>query len=359
MACTMKAAVYVEPRKLEVRDVPKPVAGPRDVLIKVTNCGVCGSDIHSYKLGMYVEPGQIMGHEFFGIAEEVGAEVCDVVKGDRITGFSLGVCGECVWCQNQQWMLCPDVFKRSTGYGKPGAFAEYVRIENAVVGRSIHHVPSTVDDLSAAMIEPVGVGIYAVALAEVKSGDKVVVLGAGMIGNACLQAAKARGATVYVVEVSPIRLQKAIECGADAVFDARTGDPLEWIKEKIGRGPYHFGEGGMADVVFEAAGAAQTIKHSFEMVRAGGTVCFVGLPEQAVPIDTTKIVHKMPRIIGALGGDFANAIAGLASGSIRAKELTTHVFPLERINEAFETQLRSGDTVKVMVQMNSTEQATA
>lgn len=354
---TMKAAVYVGRRRLEIRDEPKPEITGKDVLIKVSNCGICGSDLHSFKSGMYIEPGQIMGHEFMGIAAAVGREVEGVRVGERVTGFSLGVCGRCYWCQKRQWMLCPEVFKKSTGYGRPGAFAEYVLITNAVKGRSIYCLPDTIDDFTGATIEPVGVGIFSVALAEVKAGDKVVVLGAGMIGNACLQAAKEKGASVYAVEVSPVRLKLAAESGADFVFDARTGDPLEWVKDVVGRGPYHFNEGGMADVVFEAAGVTQTIQQSFEMVRAGGTICFVGLPEHPVPIDTTKIVHKMPRVLGALGGDFIHAIGSLSSGRIRTKGLVTHVFPLEMANEAFETQMRADDTVKVMVHMGQVERA--
>lgn len=349
---SMKAAVYVGRRSLELRDVPKPEITSRDVMIKVSHCGICGSDIHSFKSGMYIEPGQIMGHEFVGVAAAVGRGVEGVREGERVTGFSLGVCGRCYWCQKRQWMLCPDVFKKSTGYGRPGAFAEFVLISNAVKGRSIHSVPDTIDDLTGSTIEPVGVGIFSVALADVKADDKVVVLGAGMIGNACLQAAKEKGATVYVVEVSPIRLKIAAETGADFVFDARTGDPLEWVKEVIGRGPYHFNEGGMADVVFEAAGAPQTIQQSFEMVKSGGTICFVGLPEHPVPIDTTKIVHKMPRVLGALGGNFIHAIDSLSSGRIKTRELITHIFPLAMANEAFETQMRAAETVKVLIRMD-------
>jgi threonine dehydrogenase-like Zn-dependent dehydrogenase len=348
---TMKAAVYLEPRCLCVEDVPLPEPGPADVLIRVHACGICGSDIHSYKSGMYIQRGQIMGHEFMGVAAIVGKDISGVREGDRLTGFTLGACGQCYWCKRREWALCPNMFKASTGYGRPGAFAEYVLIQNATPGRTLHHIPDTVDDLTGATIEPVGVGIHAVRTADVKPGDKVVVLGAGMIGNACLQAAKAAGASVYVVEVSPERLRLARESGADAVFDAKTADPLEWVKEVVGRGPYHFHEGGMADVVFEAAGAAQTIQNAFEIVRSGGTICFVGLPEGAVPLDTTKIVHKLPRIVGALGSNFRAAIEELKTGRIRTSQLVTHRFPLDEAGAAFETQLRAGETVKVMVTM--------
>jgi threonine dehydrogenase-like Zn-dependent dehydrogenase len=352
MADMMKAAVYQGPRHVTVERVPIPDIGPADVLIKVHACGICGSDVHSYKSGFYIQPGQIMGHEFMGEAAKVGGEVQGIEVGDRVTGFSIGVCGTCYWCQRQQFNLCPDLFKNSTGYGRPGAFAEFVKIENATLGATIHKLPPEIDDETGATIEPVSVGVGAVALAGVQPGDKVVVLGAGMIGNACMQAARAAGATVVeVVDVSSVRLEAARRLGATAVFDAREGDALTWVKETIGVGPYHFNEGGMADVVIEAAGAPLTIQQSFEMVRSGGTIAFVGLPEGPAPVDTTKIVHKAPHIVGCLGGDFVRTIELLASRQIQTAPLITHRYALDEAPEAFEMQLRANEAIKVMVFM--------
>jgi 2-desacetyl-2-hydroxyethyl bacteriochlorophyllide A dehydrogenase len=350
MAETMRAAVYHGPRDLGVETVPVPRVGPSDVLIEVRNCGICGSDVHSYKAGMYVEPGQIMGHEFMGVAAAVGENVEGVREGDRVTGFGLGVCGECRWCKEGQFVLCPELFRNSTGYGRPGGFAEYVLVENAMPGATIHRVPDELDDETAATAEPVSVGAGAVEAADVGPGDRVVVLGVGMIGNTCMQAAKAAGAeSVAVVEVSPARLEIARETGADEVFDARGGDALEWVKELWGVGRYHFNEGGMADVVIEAAGVPRTIIQSFEMVRSSGAIVFVGLPEEPAPVDTTKLVHKQPRIFGVLGGDMGKAIELLRTGKVRTKPLVSHRFPLESAPEAFETQVRADEAVKVMV----------
>jgi threonine dehydrogenase-like Zn-dependent dehydrogenase len=190
---TMKAAVLRGPNDIAVEDVPVPDIGPADVLIKVKFCGICGSDIHSFTTGMFVDPGQIMGHEFSGEIAEVGEAVVGLEPGDPVTGFSAGVCGECEACKRGQAILCAELFNHSTGYGLPGAFAEYVKIENAVVGESVHKLSETMDGVMGAMVEPVSIGVSAVAQAQVGPGDRVVVLGAGMIGNACLQAAKAGG----------------------------------------------------------------------------------------------------------------------------------------------------------------------
>jgi len=346
----MKAAVLEGAGQIRVKDIARPSLGPRDVLIGVTTCGICGSDIHSFKTGMYVEQGQVMGHEFVGRVAAFGADVQGLAEGDRVTGFSAGFCGECDACKAGQVILCAALFENSTGYGRPGAFAEYVKIENAEVGANIHHLPDTIDDEAAAMVEPMAIGVTAADAAEVKSGDKVVVLGCGMIGNACIQAAKAAGASVVLgVDVSPLRLQLALQCGADAVFDALEGDALQWVMDQIGSAPYHFNVGAAADVVFEAAGIPQTIQQSLEMVRPGGTICIVGLPEVAAPIDTTKIVHKLPRIIGSLGGDFARTIGKMAAGEIDPRPLATHRFALSDAPAAFEKQLQASDAMKVMI----------
>jgi threonine dehydrogenase-like Zn-dependent dehydrogenase len=352
MPVTMRAAVYTAPGRLELHEVPVPTPGPADVLVDVDACGVCGSDVHTFKKGMYVEPGQIIGHEFVGRAAAVGRDVRGVQEGDRVTGFIMGFCGQCYWCTRQQYGLCPEIFSRSMGYGRPGAFADQVLVERAILGVNLHIVPDHVPDLVAATVEPVSIAVGTVAVAGVQPGDQVVVLGGGLIGNACMQVAKAAGAAkVVLVEVSPSRLAAAERAGADAVFDARTGDALEWVKEQVGVGRYAFHEGAMADVVIEAAGAPQTITQSFEMVRSGGTIAFVGLPEHPAPIDTTKIVHKQPRIVGCLGGDFGRSIELLGNGGVDTAPLVTHTFELAAVQEAFETQLAADDVMKVVVTM--------
>lgn len=352
MAETMRAALLERPGAIQVKDVPRPTIGRGDVLIRVGRCGICGSDMHSYVTGMYVEPGQIMGHEFMGWVAEVGSDVAGLSAGDRVTGFSASLCGACDACVRGDFHLCSKLFTGSTGYGAPGAFAEYMKIENAELGLNVHKLPNSISDVSAAMIEPFSIGVSAVERAGVKPGDRVVVLGAGMIGNACLQAARAAGAgSVLAVDVSSTRLAVARASGAHDVFDARNGDALEWVKAKFGVTKHHYGEGGSADVVFEAAGVPTTIRQSLDMIRPGGTICIVGLPEEDAPIDATRIVHKMPVIMGSLGGDFAATISRMESGLISGDHLCTHRFPLERAAEAFEAQRNADLTVKVMIEM--------
>lgn len=350
----MKAGVYYGPRDLRVEKVEIPEVGPNDVLLKVKACGICGSDLHSYKIGAYVEKGQIMGHEYCGEVVEVGANIEDVEVGERATGFSTDYCGECYWCKNEMYGLCPELFNKSTAYGKPGAYAEYVLLDNAMPGINFFKIPDKIDDLSAATLEPTAVGVFTANQINPEEGDKVVILGAGLIGNATLQALKTYPIGKAVVsEISPLRRKMAKKMGADVVIDAINENVLERSKEEVGVGPYHFhgGEkaGAMADVVVEAAGVPETIWDSFEIVRSAGTIAFVGLPEESAKIDTTKIVHKQPRILGCLGGNFIKAIELVKKGDIKTGDLVTHTFKLDNIEEAFKTQMNPSEAIKVVI----------
>ncbi len=347
---TMKAAVYIEPGSMEIKEVPVPEVGPMDILLKVRACGICGSDLHSYKLGFYVEPGQVMGHEFVGEVVETGPAVSGVEVGQRAMGFTIGICGTCYWCQSGNLNNCPEAFKNSTGYGKPGAFAEYVKIENALPGLTLHPIPDEMSDEEAATLEPVSVAAFTVEMTGAKEGDKVAVLGAGLIGNATMQAMKAIPVErVVVTEVSPLRLRMARELGADAVVDAANEDVLERMKEELGIGLYHFGEGAMADIVVDAAGGRDTFAQALEIVRSAGTVALVGLPEGDQLVNTTRIVHKSPRIIGCLGAIYPKAIELISEGKVKTQPLITHTFPLEEINEAFQVQMDANESIKVLI----------
>lgn len=351
---TMNAAVFRGPGAMTLESIEVPELGPRDVLVRVTACGICGSDLHSFKKGMYVESGQVMGHEFVGTVERMGPEVADIREGLRVAGFTIGNCGTCFWCQRGEYGLCPELFSRSIGYGRAGAFAEFVVIERARLGLNIFEVPESIDDMSAATIEPVAVAAAAVQAAEIGPGAKVVVLGAGLIGNACMQIAKAHGAErVVVIDINPLRVQAALDHGADAAFDARLGDAVEWVKTELGVGRYAFNEGAMADVVIEVSGAPSAVTQSFEMVRSGGTIVFVGLPEVAAPVDTTKIVHKQPKIIGSLAGDFPAAIDLLDRGMVVTADLVDRVRSIDDLQDAFDEATTQRDIMKTVITMGN------
>lgn len=345
----MKAAVFRGPGSFEVRTVPDPVCGLLDVVLKVLACGVCGSDLHTYRTGEYVEPGQIMGHEFVGVVVEVGEEVDGVSPEDRLVGFSADFCGKCHWCRNKQYQYCPQMFRTGTGYGRPGAYAEMVKLEKARAGVNCFHVTQEMPDAVAATAEPVGVAALTVEQAD-PPGRHAMVLGAGLIGNAIVQILKRIGDhQVVVSEPSSLRREAALSNGADAAIDPLEEDPVAWVRELWGDGPYHFGTGGMADLVVECAGAENTLAQALELVRSTGTVALVALPDGPVSIEATRLVHKGPRLIGVLGSDIGRAVELLAEGVVRVDDLVTHEYPLDDISEAFTVQQDAATSVKVLV----------
>lgn len=349
---TMRAAVYAAPGSIDVKDVAVPEVGPADVLLRVRNCGICGSDVHSYRTGQFVLPGQVVGHEFVGETVDVVGEAVDGISvGERVTGFSINVCGTCFWCSRGAFPLCPELFHGSTGYGLPGAFAEHVVIRDALLGVSVHKLPDGLADSVAATVEPVSVAVGALSETKVQTGDQVVVLGAGPIGNACIQVAKAAGAgAVYAVETDELRQRLALEAGADAVHDPRSGDLLTWVQKQTGVGRHHFGAGGMADLVLDCAGVPATVEACFEVVRPGGTIGFVAPREQRAALDVNRIVHKKPTIVGCLSGDFGRAIALLDSGAVDKRPWLGATYGLSEAPAAFERLVDGVDVMKVVIE---------
>jgi threonine dehydrogenase-like Zn-dependent dehydrogenase len=290
-----------------------------------------------------------MGHEFAGEVVAVGSQVVGVATGERVTGFSIELCGECFWCQHGKPGLCPHLFERYTGYGEPGAFAEYVRIRHAQLNQSLFKIPENMDNDTAAFIEPTGVAMHAVRKAGATTDSQVLVLGAGVIGNLILQALRTVPAQkVVVTEVLEHRRTLAKQVGADAVIDARSEDLMAALLQELGEGRTFFGSSTMADIVIAAAGVPATIRQALHLVRAGGTVAYVALSEQLAPISTADIVLKDPKVVGVIGTNMPKGIAALRDGRIQVRPLISHRFPLKKINEAF-ALLDHGEGMKVLI----------
>jgi 2-desacetyl-2-hydroxyethyl bacteriochlorophyllide A dehydrogenase len=346
----MKAAVFAGPERFDVTEISDPECGPHDVVVQVALCGICGSDLHSYLEGAFVEPGQVMGHEFSGTVVQAGAEVSGVSVGDRVTAVPILACGRCPRCLDGSTHLCETALAASIAYGLPGAFAEYVRIPDVVVGGNLHRIPDGVGDVAAAMVEPLSVALHAVRSSQVGPADVVVVLGLGSIGLNVVQMARALGAGRIVgVDISPARLELASRLGADDIIDARARNALEAVVELTGAGAY--GVGARADVVIEASGVPALLADAISMARAGGRVRIAALYSEAVQIDANQIVQKELDMSGtfAYRGEFPQVLSLLESGRVQADVLVTDTFPLSGINDAFRAQLDKAKSIKVQV----------
>ena len=318
----MKSMVLTEYKRLEMRDMPMPEVGSRDVRIRVSTCGICGSDVHGFdgSSGRRIPP-LIMGHEAAGTVESVGEEVTSLRAGDRVTFDSMISCGTCRFCRSGEANLCDDrrVVGVSPGEWKQhGAFAEYVVVPQHIVFR----LPEGLSFEHAAMVEPVSVAVHAVSRTPIRLGDSAVVVGCGMIGLLTVQAAKAAGCgTVFAVDLDPTRLERAKALGADVTLEATEGVAAAVVEAT----------GGGADVAFEAVGAAAPIATAVASLRKGGALTLIGNVTPRVDVDLQAIVTRELTLSGscASSGEYPLCLDLLGRGVIRVDDLVTAVAPLE------------------------------
>lgn len=342
----MKAAVFRGVKNVQLEEVPTPRAGADDVVVAVKACGICGSDLHTYLHGSFVEPGQVMGHEFVGEVVEAG-ESSGLSVGDRVTASPLQPCGECQRCREGRFNLCGKAWTQGIAYGKPGAFAELVHIPNAIPGENVFPLSNDVSDDDGALTEPLAVGVHAVKLAAPVEGATALVLGLGTIGQQVVQALLAAGAgRVIGVDISKLRLEAGVKLGAE-VFDGSDGIP-----EVLGSALSGDQE---IDLVFECSGVPALANAALEAIRAGGTIVVLALYDDPVTFNPTVLVQKEIRLQGSIaytGEDFAEAVELLRSGKAQSTPLITQRTSLDEIGDAFEVQLQKDRSLKVVVMPN-------
>jgi L-iditol 2-dehydrogenase len=330
----MKALLLSKYRSLEMAEVPTPAPAAGEVLIRVGACGICGSDVHGYdgSSGRRIPP-IVMGHEAAGRIAAVGTGVTGLAEGDRVTFDSTIYCGACAYCERGEVNLCDhrQVLGVSCGdYSRAGAFAEFV----VVPARVVYKLPDSISFAEAAMLEAVAVAIHAVSLAktgsEIGPDSTALVVGAGTIGVLILQALRAAAwRRVFVSDVDATRLKLAKELGATGVLLADRDVTSEILQRTSGVG---------ADVAMEAVGRNETVNAAIASVRKGGSVVLVGNISPEVTLPLQKVVTRQIRLQGscASAGEYSEAIALMASGTIRVKPLITAVAPLAEGPQWFE-----------------------
>ncbi|MBT9329702.1 galactitol-1-phosphate 5-dehydrogenase [Acidipila sp. 4G-K13] len=320
----MKALLLSEYKQLEMADLPAPVPGEDEVLIRVAACGICGSDVHGYDGGSGRRiPPVVMGHEASGVIAATGSNAGKFQPGDRVTFDSTVYCGHCDYCRSGDINLCESrevIGVSCADFRRAGAFAEYV----VVPERIVYRLPDGMSFAEAAMLEAVSVALHALRVSDVKGGETALVIGAGMIGLLTLQAARAAGCSqVLVADVDASRLKMAEAAGADTTLLASGTDlPAEILKRTAGRG---------VDLVLEAVGRDETVAGAIDCVRRGGTVTLIGniTPEVRLPLQ--KVVSRQIRLQGsaASAGEYPQAIELVSTGKIKVQPLITAVAPLE------------------------------
>lgn len=332
----MKALTLTSYNVFEFGESDRPEIGENDVLISVKACGICGSDIHGMdgSSGRRIPP-IIMGHEASGEIAEVGAAVSRWKKGDRVTFDSTVYCGECESCQNGQNNLCPErnvLGVSCEEYRRHGAFAEFVKVPEHIVCP----IPDEVSFEEAAFAEPVSIALHGVNRLPLKKGDSAVVIGAGLIGLLVVQALKRKGAgTVIAVDIDEKRLEKARELGAEYTLISNDEVPAK-VRELVGN------DDG-ADAAVEVVGFGPTINLAIESVRKGGSVSCVGNLKAEVPFPLQAVVTRELSVFGscASAGEYEEAVAAVADGSIRVEPLISAVGDLSDGNDWFQRLYRN------------------
>lgn len=334
------AAYMTDLRTQFFKEVPMPIPGADDVIVKIEYCGICGSDVHFYKdgrIGDLVVSGEyVLGHEVAGTVTQVGCNVKDLAAGDRVALEPGITCGHCEQCTEGKYNLCKDVVFFATPPVQ-GALQNYVKHPANLCFK----LPENVSTMEGALVEPLAVGLHACKQGNVGLGDSVVILGSGCIGLVTLLAAKASGASnVIVVDLFEKRLSFAKELGANHVINARNENVDERIKEILGdRG---------ADVVIETAGSAKTIYQTPFFAKLGGTVVLVGLTaESTVQYNMAQVMNKELTIksVFRYRNLYPTAINAIADGSIDVKKIVTHEFKFEDAKLAFDTVIADAENV--------------
>ena len=344
----MRAAIIYGPRDIRMETVAYPSIKKDEILVKVRACGICGTDIHTYKVGKtstsQSQQPIILGHEFSGEIVEVGQSVLGLKTGDKIVGTGYRACGKCHWCQTGQSDRCPN--PTVPGEGLDGAFAEYVVVPNPALGKTIFHIPENLSWEEAATVEPLSVACFAVSRARIEPNQAVVILGAGMIGQCIAQVCKAMGTKVIVSEPSIIRLTMARKSGADVALNPRKTSPVEAVAEVT--------SGEMASVVFECSGAPAAFRQAPLLTRPFGRIIQVGMFEDTLELrpELLSLMFNFRNLTlrGSGGQRWDMAVELMQTGQVKTKELITHRLLLENIKEAFEAQINSDEAIKVIIE---------
>jgi propanol-preferring alcohol dehydrogenase len=332
----MKAAVfYGKGQPLKIEEVPKPTCNADEVLIKVAACGLCRTDLH-YLHGTptFKKPPIILGHEISGTIEEVGDQIKDFKPGDKVLIPPVLSCGHCDYCREGRGTICSKQIM--IGNHRDGGFAEYISIP----GIAVFHFPDNVPLKDGSIIsDAISTPYHAVVdRAKIMPGQSVAVFGCGGLGLAAIQMASAVGANVLAVDIFDKKLETAKKFGATQTLNAKGVENVpKAIRKMIG--------GGGAEVSMEVIGSPKTIQQAFDATRSGGKVIVVGYSHEDATINAGRLMFRELEVIGSLGcplQDFPKLLDLIKIGKLKVKEMVTHRYKLEDINEGL-AFLEKGD----------------
>ncbi len=354
----MKAIVYQDTDKVAVSEIPKPqLQHPEDAIIKVTLAAICGTDIHMIHGAAPMMPGEVLGHEFVGVIEELGERVEGFEVGDRVAVTCTAQCGRCDNCKKGLPAKCRNGGIFGCGQmagGLAGAQAEFVRVPYA--NSALYKIPDTVTDQQALLVGDIlSTGYFAVTEGNVQPGDAVAIFGAGPVGLAATACAKLFSPSrLIMVGRRKNRLDAAKKLGATHVIDPTETDPVAGVQNLTGGAPTDllaaFRNLSGADVVIEAVGTKSSFDACFQAVRPGGSVAIVGVYEEPQDLPMPSLCVKNIRVSMGLVNvvNMARLLRIIEAGMLDATAMITHELPLKEGVHAYDVvQQRLDNAIKV------------
>lgn len=322
----MLQQVMTAPGKVEFREVPIPQLKAGEVLVKIMEIGICGSDIHVYHgKHPFTSYPVTQGHEVSGLIDKLGEGVTGLTIGQKVTIQPQVVCGQCYPCRHGKYNLCESL--KVMGFQTTGVASHYF----AVDAKKVTPLPETMSLEEGAMIEPLAVAVHAVRRMGDMTGKDVCVLGAGPIGILVAQAAKGMGAArVMITDISEVRLQKAAECGIDFCINTKETNFGEALLQSFGPDK--------ADVIYDCAGNDITMGQAIQYARKGSTIILVAVFAGMAKVDLAVLNdHELDLNTSMMyrSEDYEKAIELADSGKVQLKPLISQRFPFQKYLEAY------------------------
>ena len=341
----MKAAVFTAAhRPLDVIDVPMPVPGAGQALIKVAGCGLCHTDLHYVDHGVetFKKPPLILGHEIAGTVTALGSSAngkSRAAVGDRVLVPSVLSCGHCSFCRQGRENLCANL--TMLGNNIDGGYAEYVVVPAAELVPVPDELPL---EQACVVADALSTPYHAVKhRGKVRVGDTVAVVGCGGVGLNLVQCAVVSGARVIAIDLNDQRLITARALGAAEAINPAT-------VERVDKAVRALTNGGV-DVAFEAIGNPKTIELAFGLLRRGGRLCVVGYSAEPVTLSAARLMYYELEVAGSLGcgaGEYPEIMALVRAGTLRLDQIVSGTLPLTDINEGLD-RLRRGQGIRWVV----------
>jgi len=338
---TMKVAKWYNNQDIRIEEVPTPEPGPREMLVKVMSCGICGSDIVEwYRLP---RAPLVQGHEIGAEVVEVGGSLEKFRPGDRVFIAPKVPCMKCDYCRKGHFPVCSVIKDRL-----PGGFAEYVLVPQMLVEHGTYRLADNITDDQSTFIEPLACVVRAQRLAGLQSNPAVLVMGCGMSGLLHVKLARAGNCRVIATDINPKRLEIAASLGAELTINAAAENVVDRLLEENGK---------PADVVILCASAMSAVEQAWQCVDKGGAVVFFTVPgpDKQVTLPINEFWTREIRVLTSYycgPPDIVEAINLIESGTINVDDMITHRLALKDIAKGFQLVMEGRESIKVIIKPN-------